>query len=67
MFTNIAKSIGILNFYLLMVYFARFKSYRNSYLAYMHLPVTLIAIHNGVKSVKPVFDSYLFSKHELPV
>ena len=65
--SNILKSVAICNGYLLMFYFARFKTYRNSYLGYMHLPVTLLALHNGVKSTNPIFHSYLYSNNELPV
>ena len=62
---NMAKSVLISNTFLLMFYVARFKTFRNSYLAPMMLLATAFGIKNGVDGTKPIFDAYLFNKNEI--
>ena len=45
---NLAKSIAITNCYLLLAYFSMFKNYRNSNLAYLHVPATYFGIKFGL-------------------
>jgi hypothetical protein len=64
---NLAKSVVIMNCYLMLVYFSMFKSYRNSYLLYLHIPASYYGIKFGLQGINPVLDSYLFSREVLPV
>ena len=64
---NLAKSVLITNFYLMLIYFSLFKSYRNSMLLYLHLPATYYGIKFGLVGISPVLESYLFSKEVLPI
>ena len=64
---NLTKSILITNFYLLLIYFSMFKSYRNSLLLYMHLPATYYGVKFGLAGINPVLESYLFTKEVLPI
>ena len=45
---NLGKSVFIMNCYLLLAYFSMFKSYRNSYLLYIHLPASYFGIKFGL-------------------
>lgn len=64
---NMAKAQLITHGFLLSIYFARFKNYRNSYLLLMHVPATLLGLSNGLAGTRPVLQSYLFSQCELPL
>ena len=54
------KGVLITNSLLWLVYFARFKNYRNSYLALMHIPVSLMGLQFALGGTRPVFETYLF-------
>ena len=48
-----------------MVYLSRFRTYRNSYLAMMHLPATSFGVYNAIMGTHAVFFAYLFNKAEI--
>ena len=63
--TNMAKGVLITNTILCAVYLSRFRTYRNSSLAFMHIPATLFGIHNATIGTKNVFMAYMFDSCEL--
>ena len=65
MLMNLAKGVCITNAILMAFYLSRFRTYRNSYLFYMHIPATILGIISGVKGTSVVFTSYMFDSCEL--
>ena len=61
---NIAKSLLITNSLLGAFYLSRFRNYRNSYLAIMHIPATLFGLMNALISTQFVFLTYIFDNAE---
>ena len=45
---NVAKGALITNTILCAIYLSRFRTYRNSNLARMHVPATLFGMFNGI-------------------
>jgi hypothetical protein len=66
MLTNLAKGVVIMNCFLGLFYFAKFKNYRNSFLLAFHFPATYFGIKSGLAGIMPTFDSYLYAHNEMP-
>ena len=62
---NLLKGVLITNSLLVMFYVSRFRTYRNSYLAMMHIPATLIGLYNAIMGTHAIFFAYLFNSAEV--
>ena len=62
---NLAKGVLIANSILMMAYFSRFRTYRNSNLLSMHVPATLFGATCTVAGSKDLFFAFLFDRAEL--
>ena len=62
---NLAKGVLITNAFLMVFYVSRFRTYRNSRLALMHIPATLFGLQNGIVGQQSLFTTYIFDSSEL--
>mmetsp|Transcript_31762 Transcript_31762/g.37299 ORF Transcript_31762/g.37299 Transcript_31762/m.37299 type:complete len:100 (-) Transcript_31762:149-448(-) len=62
---NLGKGVLITNAMLVAFYLSRFRTYRNSNLARMHIPATLFGTYSAITGTQLLFFSYIFDSAEL--